>query len=738
MRNRRAKPLRHQLFLLAALGLLPVSLLGGWGIWSAMQSQRHELERSTLELSRALATAVESEIDATMRSLAAMGNSRMLANGDVRSFYDVAQNEVAARPAWAAVVLTDGQGRLVFKTTLPFGAQDARVVDPASLQETIASRRPVVGRVSYGQLNVPAFPVRWPVFNGTNVSHVLTAAVKPDRILEVLNKQRVPTGWVIAVFDSSDTRVARTRENLNTGPSESLARLLALGRDYGTGITQSLEGDELYTGFTRLKEIGWTVAVGAPTVDTWASLARSLMWYVAGALTSVLVCLALARRIASRIAGDIESVRDKAVRLGEGNLGEGKDAGRSAQAMRSRIEEVDQMALALRSASERLNESNASMRQALSQAHAAAQAKDQFLAVLGHELRNPLAPMLTALHLLDQKADASTAHERQIMNRQMGHMRRLVDDLLDISRITRGKLEMRSEPVNLFNVIAHALEVVQPAVDKRGRDITLVRPEQPVWVRGDETRLVQAVTNLLTNALRFGGDGEVALLLMADAPARIALVEVRDKGEGLTPEAIQHVFDPFYQAPQTLERSNGGLGLGLAIVRSVIQLHGGQVSAQSHGPGQGSSFSIVLPTIDAPADAADAKRSAGTGSEAKARVLVVDDNIDALEMLAILLAEAGHDVKTATHPREALKVIDEFSPEVAIFDIGLPEMDGYELARQARDAAPDWHGALVAVTGYGQQSDKARAAEAGFALHLTKPVEPAALLDAVEMLLKQG
>lgn len=719
----RSRPLRHKLILLAAVGLLPVTLLGAWGIWDAIQTQRHNLERSTLELSRALASAVESEIDATLRTLAAMSRSRLLAEGNVAGFYELAQNEVTARPAWADLVLATGQGELLFKASQPLGTgQRDNIVDPVSLAQVIKSGQPVVGPLTYGPNMGGAFAVRWPVVLEGRLSYVLTAAVRPDPILEVLQKQGVPPGWVIAVFDGNQNRVARSRVHQVTTPTPSLRELLASPAGSGTGLTTSLEGEDVYTSFTRLRGIGWTVAVGAPTDDTRRALARSLAWYVAGALATVLLSLAFARRIAAHITEDIHAVRDSALQLGEGH---------PVAETRSEIEEIDQMARALRSASERLSETTDSMRQALSQATAAAQAKDQFLAVLGHELRNPLAPMLTTLHLLNLKSDESTARERQIMGRQVAHMRRLVDDLLDVSRITRGKLEIRSEPVNLFAVVERAVEAVQAAASRRSRGVFVELPSVPLWVTGDETRLVQAVTNLLTNALRFGGDGTISLALAAEG-GRVR-IRVDDQGEGMLPETLRHVFEPFYQAPQSSERATGGLGLGLAIVQNIVQLHGGSVTAASDGPGHGSRFTIELPTILPPeADTEPVPRSA---QNATGRVLVVDDNTDALETAAEVLRRAGHEVRTATHPRDAQALFAQFRPDVAVLDIGLPETDGYQLAQALRSAVPDWKGKLIALTGYGQEADKARAAAAGFSVHLTKPAEPSALLHSVDMLL---
>jgi signal transduction histidine kinase/ActR/RegA family two-component response regulator len=723
MRSTKTTTLRRQLLLLTLWGLLPIALLGAWGIAAAIDQHRRELERSTLELSRALSSAVEAELNATVSALAGLSASPSLRQGNLRAFYGQARSEAAARESFQAIVLTDGSGTFLFNSDRPFG--EGKVVDAESLKAAIASGKPVVGGVVRGEMDI-AFPVRFPVFFEGKLAYVLTAAVRPDRILNVLTKQQVPPTWNAAVVDASGLRIARSKDQRGTtgrpvGPT--LQALLRSDPRTGSGITVTNDGAEVYTGFTRAQPFGWAVVVGAPTAETRGALLRSLAWYLAGILASVAVCVYAAQRIARRLTTDIRAVRDQAVELG---------AGRPVALERSAVLEVDAMGRALSIASERLIEASASMREALAKAQAASAVKDQFLAMLGHELRNPLAPMLTALHLMDLKSGAATARERQIMRRQVTQMQSLVDDLLDVSRIVSGKFVVRSEPLDLTVVAERALETIQPAVQQRGKALAVVLPPAPVWIEGDENRLLQAVINLLTNALRFCPEGKVSLRLEAgEGSARII---VSDTGVGIDPQTLDRVFEPFYQAQQGVDRSSGGLGLGLAIVKAVAQLHGGHVTAKSAGLGRGSTFEVVLPTIPAPPRRAE--QPAAPGAELTGKVLLVDDNIDALDTMAEMLRIAGHDVRAVPHPSDGLALVPQFLPDVAIFDIGLPQMDGYELALAARHAAPSWKGMLIALSGYGQDADKRRAAEAGFDMHLTKPADPAVLLEAVERLLQ--
>jgi signal transduction histidine kinase/ActR/RegA family two-component response regulator len=707
--------------LLVGIGLLPLALLGGYGIATTVRRQSAELARSTLELSRALASAVDSELDATVESLQAMAQSRALARGDLAAFREAAEEEVAARPGWSAVVLTDAAGVPLFKTGQARGAAAFAIVDMPSLQRAIATREPTVGSVLPGPRGSYALPVRVPVVIDGRLAYVLTAAVRPDRFAEILGAQEAPEGWVISVFDRTGLRVARSRGGPNLigkPPAPTLAALLAGSASSGTGVSRTLEDDEVYTGFTRVGAYGWTVAVGASTAVTKTALLKSLGLYLLGAGLSVLACGLFAARVTRRVAQDIGHIRDQAVRVG---------AGEAIEPTTSPIAEIDEMAIALHAASKRLEAAAASTREALARADEAGRAKDEFLAILGHELRNPLAPMLTALHLMDAKAEPATLRERQIMRRQINHMRRLVDDLLDVSRIARGTLQILREPVDLRAVVERAVETVQPTLGAREREIELRLPARPAWVDGDETRLVQAITNLLINGARFGGSAPLEVALESDGA--LVRLDVVDRGVGMDPATLERIFEPFYQAPQPLARTSGGLGLGLAIVKSVIELHGGEVHARSAGLGSGSRFEITLPAIADPS-AADvdgaAERSAVGG-----RVLVVDDNVDSATTVAELLAAAGHEVRVAFSATQALAVAAEFDPGVAVLDIGLPDMDGYVLAVRLRESRA-WRGRLIALTGYGQAADKEKARAAGFERHFTKPADPASLLEAVD------
>jgi CheY-like chemotaxis protein len=349
---------------------------------------------------------------------------------------------------------------------------------------------------------------------------------------------------------------------------------------------------------------------------------------------------------------------------------------------------------------------------------------------LAHELRNPLAPLRNAVELL-RRADGDAAlmeKARSMMERQVGQMVRLVDDLLDISRISRGKIQLRKERVELAAVVRSAVEAARPLVEAQAHELTVTLPPQPIYLDADPTRLAQVFSNLLTNAAKYTEKGG-HVWLTAERQGGEVVASVRDTGIGIAADYLPHVFEMFSQAAPALERSQGGLGVGLALVRGLVELHGGTIEARSSGPGLGSEFIVRLPVVERLFQAA--QEPSGDGQERRAvpkcRILVVDDNRDATDSLAVMLRLAGHDTHTAYDGLEGLQAAAAFRPDVVLLDIGLPKMSGYEAARRIREQPWGKGMALIAVTGWGQDEDRRRALEAGFDHHLTKPVEASAL-----------
>ncbi|MEY2931466.1 MAG: hypothetical protein RL033_2215 [Pseudomonadota bacterium] len=370
-------------------------------------------------------------------------------------------------------------------------------------------------------------------------------------------------------------------------------------------------------------------------------------------------------------------------------------------------------------------------RQERDRAEEANQAKDEFLAVLGHELRNPLAPILTALELMRTRAGDVALRERGVIERQLNHMVRLVDDLLDVARITRGSLRLSRTRVELAEVVDRAVEMASPMLDARGHRLTLAVPRQGLLVDIDFHRVAQALGNLLMNSAKYTSRGGRIELGAHRAGERVVL-EVRDDGIGIEPELLQRIFEPFVQRKQAIDRSHGGLGLGLTIARRLVELHGGSMTAVSAGSGQGSTFTIELNLVtqgerSPSTELAPAANAEVASAEDAIRVLVVDDNVDAAEMLAETLRIQGHHVGVAHDGPAALALVEQFEPDLALLDIGLPVMDGFDLAQRLKRRLSAHPPKFIAVTGYGQPSDRVRSKQAGFDEHLVKPIDLARL-----------
>ena len=364
---------------------------------------------------------------------------------------------------------------------------------------------------------------------------------------------------------------------------------------------------------------------------------------------------------------------------------------------------------------------------------AASRRKDEFLAMLAHELRNPLAPISNATELLALRP-GDERHVRKsidVIARQVRHMTELIDDLLDVSRVTRGLVQLEMQPVDMQAVVAGAVEQARPLIEARGHVLALSLEAAPAWVQGDRTRLIQILANLLNNAAKYTPQGGTITLALEHVAQDVRL-SVRDTGVGIGAELLPLVFDLFTQAERTPDRAQGGLGLGLALVRSLVQLHGGRVRATSAGIGQGSTFVVELPLVAAPARGEMPRQAAGQPGAAPKTLTIVDDNVDSAESLADILRVAGHTVTVCVNPMDALANVERRWPDVFILDIGLPEIDGYELARrlQARQGARPTR--YIALTGYGQSHDRVLSKTVGFCHHFVKPVDLQALLAAID------
>ncbi len=381
----------------------------------------------------------------------------------------------------------------------------------------------------------------------------------------------------------------------------------------------------------------------------------------------------------------------------------------------------------------------AERRQAEARLEEASRRKDEFLAMLAHELRNPLAPIRNAVELIRLAAptDAKVRWAADVTDRQVRQLTRLVDELLDVARISQGKVVLQTQCLDLVTVVTQSVDGQRDMLDKRHQTLTLSLPDMPVNLNGDATRLAQVVNNLLSNAIKYtpeGGAISVSVTRSEGGPGEFALLEVGDNGIGIDADLLPHVFELFEQGKRALDRTQGGLGVGLTLVQRLVQLHGGEVVASSAGTGLGSQFRVLLPCLGEADEPLMADEGAGQlpAAAVARRILVVDDNVDVVETTTMLLSLSGHQVRSAKDGLQALHVATEFRPDVVLLDIGLPLMDGYEVARRLRQTPQTAGALLIALTGYGQQGDRQRGRDAGFDGHMLKPVDPHALAKIID------
>ncbi|WP_150106354.1 hybrid sensor histidine kinase/response regulator [Anaeromyxobacter dehalogenans] len=715
---------------LTAGALLPVALFSAATLSRLAAGEREANRQRLVADARTLAEGVDRETTATFRALQALGGSERLERGDLDGFREDAVRVLRTQPTWHAVILARPDGLRLLDTRRTSVAATAPPRDPRSLAEAVGTGEPVLGDVFTGPDGALLVAARLPLMHRGRVRHVLSALIPAEALRDLV---RVPgTGenpWIRTLVDRSGTVVARSRSPERFVGQPASPRFLEAARAGGEGVYRdtNLDGGRSYVAFGHSARAGWTAAVVAPVDMLDGATRRSVLTIAALGAAVLLVSAGGAFLAAGRFNRAIASAAASAEALARGARPRVEAEGIAEVA---RLGEALERSADLLAARERERDQHLAVAEAArAEAEAASRTKDEFLAMLGHELRNPLSPIVTALELQDLGGSGGT-REHAVIRRQVDHLVRLVDDLLDVSRITRGKVELQPERIEVRSFVARAVEMATPLVEERSHRLTVDVPEG-LAVVGDPHRLAQVVANLLTNAARYtpprGHIGVRAALRGAEVE-----LAVRDDGRGLAPELRSRIFEPFVQAPQGQDRPQGGLGIGLALVRSLVELHGGRVEACSEGPGKGSTFVVELPAAPrAPAASPPAPRPAAAAAAAPLRILVVDDNEDAAELLADVLAHAGHEVRVAGDGGRGLELAVRFRPDVALLDIGLPVLDGYELAVQLRRRLGEAAPVVIGVSGYGQPNDRARSAAAGFRHHFVKPADLEALLAAV-------
>jgi signal transduction histidine kinase/CheY-like chemotaxis protein len=496
---------------------------------------------------------------------------------------------------------------------------------------------------------------------------------------------------------------------------------------------RTLEGRDTYTAHKTSELTGWTVGVAIPSGELNAVAYRASAYLALGTLLSLLAALAFAFWLSRHIAKPIAMLAAATRRIGREPQPEALTAVRSDP----RVKEVFEVASALEDAAALLQERETLRQREQHALLAADKAKDEFLAMLGHELRNPLSSIVASAHVLrlSKPGAAAALQAHEVIERQAQQMAHLVEDLLDVSRMAMGKVTLHREKLDLAVLADRVLNTWQQT--RRSRAGRTQADLSSAWVQADRVRIEQILLNLLDNAEKFSS-GDERIYVRVCVEGAIAILQVRDEGQGITSEELPHIFKLFVQGPQSFHRPQGGIGLGLTLVQRLTEMHGGDVSVFSAGRGQGASFSIRLPAIAAGAPGTASLEESASARPQGRRILLVEDNEDGRRMMETMLTLEGHTVRTASTGEEALRVALEWRPDVALVDIGLPDIDGHEVARRLRAQLPNHSPKLVAISGFGQPGDLHNAYEAGFDLHLTKPVAPKFLHDVMNALTSKG
>ena len=811
--------------------------------------ERTIFRQGATERTRALLTAVDTDLKSSITTLDALASSDDLDSGDLRSFHEEAQRVLQTQPHWFTIYLASRSAQELLDVRRPYGAVLPAVQERLSFNQVLRTVRPVVGSLFEDSVTRQlVFAVHVPVVRDGKIKYVLTATVKPQGLSALFTAQRLPHDWVGAVLDRNSRFATRTLD-----PEHSLGQLAAAGlraaldqAPEGWLPTSTVEGTRVYAAYNRSLFSGWTVAIGVPVNVVEAEFRRSLLAVVSFGLLFLALGTGLAWFLSKRTAASIRALSRMAENFGAGKRLSPADYISSsvaelevvreafvdaARLVQERSEERDRMVTALREVSERfeLGEEAGGLGSfernivtgetqwstsheklyglspgTLAKTHdvwkrlvhpddlAAVEAavrtsvktmsplitefrivrpdgetrwmaiqariladekgtpsrlvgvniditarkkaeealkeadhrKDEFIAMLGHELRNPLGVINTSIELLSWEGspDSAVAELSATMKRQVTHMSRLLDELLDISRINRGQIRLKKEVCDFAQTVRETAADFRRRLEGTGLELVIDVPDRPLWVMGDRTRLVQSIGNLLNNAQKYterGGQITVQLTSSADSAATLT---VRDTGTGMEPQVLARAFEPFNQSNPGLDRRGGGLGLGLALVKGLIDLHDGSVAAHSDGPGRGSQFTIALPLAEPPASTGQIGEAA-VQSPRRYRILLIEDNPVGARTMHMLLARLGHEVEVAHSGPEGIEKARRFRPEVVLCDIGLPGMDGYAVARAIREEPGLVGVCLLAITGYGQLEDQRRSLAAGFDMHLTKPVD---------------
>jgi signal transduction histidine kinase len=708
--------LRSHLLVLTIGTLLPMIVFAIAGAYWLTERERSTFERGATERVRAVLTAVDQELKSSISTLEALASRSEFLSGDLREIHADLARALGSQADWADLSLADIAGRQLISARHRYGASLPAIRERTSFERVLRTAAPAVGDLIPGlPPQEQQFTVRAPVIVDGVVRYVISAWVKPESINALLMAQRLPADWVGVVLDGNYHFVARTAnpdQNLGHPASDSLRAALS-GSEEGWFRGVTVEGSDVYTPFSRSAYSRWSVALGIPARVVDEARRDTIISLLASTALAGLIAVALAIWLGRRFSAPIVELASAAKKIGE--------AGAWPEIpVSSRVYEVVELSRALQKSVERLHRADNAQREAISQLRVSDRAKDEFLAMLGHELRNPLAAIAGASSILSSPRvpDDMAERARSILRRQINNLSRLVDDMLDVSRTLAGKITLVKRPVELSNIVTVALSAFRSSGRLQRHDVSV--DFSNAWIDGDEVRMEQVVSNLIGNAIKFTPPGG-SIAIKVEASEGDAMLTISDSGRGIPADLIDKVFDPFVQGGQTADRAQGGLGLGLALVKTIVELHGGTVSARSEGGGLGSKFTVQVPRIREAAGVETAGQPRAGERIPSRRILIIEDNQDGREMLRALLTIAGHEVHASADGPSGVAAAAQVAPDLVLIDIALPGMEGYEVARRIRASNGGKSMRLVAISGFGQAEDRRRSLEAGFDAHLTKP-----------------
>jgi signal transduction histidine kinase/CheY-like chemotaxis protein len=710
--------IRSQLAALMLAVVAPVALLAALAIVGWYEAQREVHSQRYLERVRALRLALDTEIQGNVRVLKIFARRDALSMPQApapKALDDSLRRMLQHNPRWTSIAIVETDGtRSAYLGRNEAGEGDRP--DPATLAQVYGTGRPAVsglvtspdGANHYTHIAVPALQT-------DQVTRVVVVAIHHAGWLRFLRAYPIAEDATLTLNDAAGRIIARTLNHEQwvgkTSRSDYLVRARARTED--SFVNAGLEGQRFYTAFSRLEDAPWTLGTGVPAAAVEAVTDRQALLVAAGVLVTALAALIMAVLLGRRITQAFTGLAE---------LLPMSDAEREQVVQRALpITEADDVRRLLRETLQARAEALAAAETARMQAESANRAKDEFVAMLAHELRNPLSAMAASVSLLESpRATAQTdLQARQVLKRQVNQATMLVDDLLDTARINTGQIALRLGEVDLAQVAATAAHGFVQACAARNQELSL--DLQRALVHGDAARLEQVVANLLHNAVKFTSPGG-RIRLQVHADDGTATLRVSDDGIGIPPERLPQVFEPYTQVDAGIDRARGGLGLGLHLVKQLVTMQGGQVSAHSDGVGKGTVFEVRLPLRGGVPGVAPAAQEVAPPQPL--HVVLVEDNADVRDAVARLLRAAGHQVHCAERGDDGLELILRKSPDVALVDVGLPGMNGFDIARRLR-AEPDRpHGSLLlALTAYGDDETRARAIDAGFDALLLKPFD---------------